>query len=422
MMQHTIRAIRNVAAALVLASPGVSAAQDAAPATVIRAARLFDGRGTVIKNGVIIVQSGRITGVGIAPPATAAVYDLGDVTVMPGMIDVHSHPSWYFNAAGRLHQNDDGEGPAQGAFAAAANAYRTLMAGFTTIQSVGSPEDKDLRAAIASGAIPGPRILTSLGSLNERAGTPEQTREVVRKFAEQGADVIKIFASGSIRTGGQQTMTVEQLEAACGEAKARGLRSIVHAHSAESVRAATMAGCTQIEHGIFVTDNEVRLMAEKGTYFDPQCGLVFRNYLDNRPKYEGIGNYNEAGFKAMHDAIPMAVAAMNKALHTPKLRVTMGTDAVAGAHGREAEDLVCRVRDAGSTPMDAMIAVTSLNAQSLALGDKIGTIAAGLEADIIAVDGDPTTDIEALKRVVFVMRGGKVYKNNPVVRPPKKKP
>src|SRR5262249_14996920 len=144
--------------------------------------------------------------------------------------------------------------------------------------------------------------------------TPEQLREVVRTRKQQGADFIKVFASASIREGGTPTMTDEQLQAICGEAKAVGLRVMVHAHSAESVRAATLAGCTQIEHGVFVTEESLKLMAERGTYFDPQCCLVFRNYLDNRAKYQGIGNYNDAGFAAMERALPLALRAFQKAL------------------------------------------------------------------------------------------------------------
>ena len=207
-------------------------------------------------------------------------------------------------------------------------------------------------------------------------------------------------------------MTDEQILAACGEAKAQRLRAIVHAHSAESVRAVVNAGCDQIEHGIFVTQSELDLMAQHGTVFDPQCSLVFRNYLDNRAKYDGIGNYNEAGFAAMEKAIPLAADAIRKAVRTPKLKLIYGTDAVAGAHGRNAEDLVCRVKDAGEPAMHAIVAATSANADALGLGALIGALATGMEADIIALDGDPIADITAVRRVSFVMKSGKVYKDD----------
>jgi imidazolonepropionase-like amidohydrolase len=271
-------------------------------------------------------------------------------------------------------------------------------------------EDADLREWIATQGLPGPRILTSLTPLTH--GTPDQLRAIVRQRREQGADFIKIFASASIRDGGKQSMTDEQLEAACGEAKAEGLRTLVHAHSAESVRASVNAGCTEIEHGIFVTQAELDLMARKHVYFDPQCSLVFRNYLDNRAKYDGIGNYNAEGFAAMERAIPLAAEDIRKALATSGLKILYGTDAVAGAHGHNAEDLVCRVQKAGEAPMHAIISATSLNAESLHLGDRIGSIAPGMDADIIATDGDPTTDITAVRRVSFVMKGGRVFRND----------
>jgi imidazolonepropionase-like amidohydrolase len=235
-------------------------------------------------------------------------------------------------------------------------------------------------------------------------------RDIVRRRKAEGADFIKIFASQSIRDGGAPTLSQEQLNAICGEAKSQGLRTLVHAHSAESMRSAALAGCTQIEHGVFATDEVLRLMAERGVYFDPQCGLVFRNYLDNRAKYEGIGNYNEAGFAAMEKAIPLAVAAFKRARAIPGLKIVWGTDAVAGAHGRNVEDLICRVQDGGQPPMEAIISATSLGAQALGMGNQIGTIAPGFQADLIAVDGDPSTDITALRRVVFVMKGGRVYR------------
>jgi imidazolonepropionase-like amidohydrolase len=153
-------------------------------------------------------------------------------------------------------------------------------------------------------------------------------------------------------------------------------------------------------------------MADKGVYFDPQICLVFRNYLDNRAKYEGIGNYNEAGFAAMEKAIPMSTDMFKKAIKTPGLKVIFGTDAVAGAHGRNAEELVCRVQAGGQSPIDAITSATSLGATALRMSDQIGSIAPGLQADLVAVDGDATKDITTLRHVMFVMKGGKVYRND----------
>jgi len=328
------------------------------------------------------------------------------------LIDAHSHLTWYLNRQGRYHsRGTDNDTPVESMLSTVGNAYATLMAGFTTIQSPGSPEDKDLREWIAMGQIPGPRVLTSLNPFSSTRPSPDTLRAMVRQRKAEGADVIKIFASASIRDGGKQTLSDEQLKALCGEAKAQGIRTMVHAHSIESIKASVNAGCDQIEHGVFADEETLKMMADHHVYFDPQVCLVFRNYLDNRAKYEGIGNYNEEGFAAMERALPMAAAMYRKAIHTPGLKVIFGTDAVAGAHGRNAEELVCRVKDGGQTPMDAITSATSLTAESMHLQDQIGTIAPGMQADIIAVKGDPTKDITLLRNVEFVMKGGKVYKN-----------
>ncbi|HMJ60052.1 MAG TPA: amidohydrolase family protein [Gemmatimonadales bacterium] len=404
--------MKRVLAALSLAAAPL-AAQDSAR-VVLRAAVVVDGRGGVQRNVDILIEGSRIARIAARGPVPsgARIVDLGDRTVLPGLIDAHTHPVWYFNRQNRLHTASDGDTPAQSTLAAAANAYATLMAGFTTIQSVGSRNDPELRDVIASQGLPGPRILTSLDPLTDPRLTPDSLRALVRQRKAQGADVIKLFASASIREGGQQTMSDSQLVAVCGEAKALGLRTLVHAHSAAAVRASTLAGCTQVEHGIFVTQEVLSLMATRGTYFDPQCALVFRNYLDNRARYEGLGNYTDSGFAAMERALPLAAADLRMALATPGLKVVYGTDAVAGADGHNADDLICRVQQAGEAPMHAIIAATSLNAEALGLGDRIGTLAPGFEADVIAVDGDPLRDITALRRVSFVMKGGRVVRND----------
>ena len=383
------------------------AAQD--NSVVIRAGRLIDGRGGTTTGTMITVTGGKISAVGRGKrPAT---YDLSRYTVLPGLIDGHDHFGWHFNKNDRFHTSADGETVADEILAAAGNAYTTLLAGWTTIASPGSNADAPTRDAIARGVIPGPRILTSLDPLSSDRLTPDSIRAIIRQRKAAGADFIKIFASASIRDGGKQTWSDEQLAAGCGEAKTLGLRTMVHAHSAEAMRAATNAGCTQIEHGVFATQDVLDLMAQRGTYFDPQCGLVFHNYLDNRVKYDGIGNYNAVGFASMEKALPMAANVVRMAARTKGLKLVFGTDAVAGAHGRNAEEFTCRVRDGGQGAMAAIISATSLNAESIGLANEIGTIAPGFQADIIAVDGDPTKDITALGRVVFVMKGGRVYKN-----------
>ena len=394
------------------------AQQPAAPppsatSITIRAGRVYDGKGNVARDVVLQIDNGKITRVGRA--SGKVTYDLSDATLMPGWIDTHVHIGWHFGKDGRF--DNSGETPAQQALYGAENAYATLRGGFTTVQSLGAPSDVDLREAIARGVLPGPRILTSVRQINERTGganrelaTPDQLREVVRRSKADGADVVKLFASASIRDGGKQTMSDAQLEAACGEAKAQGLRTIVHAHSAESMKAAVLAGCTQVEHGTFATDEVLALMAERGTYFDPNVGLVLQNYIENKGKFMGIGNYNEEGFAYMEKAIPTVIEMFKRALKVPKLKIVFGTDAVAGAHGRNVEETIVRVRDGGQKPMDAIVAMTSLAAESLRMQDRIGAIVPGLDADLVAVDGDPIADITVLRRVRFVMKGGRVYR------------
>jgi imidazolonepropionase-like amidohydrolase len=375
----------------------------------IHAATMIDGRGHELRDVLVTVRDGRIQRVETNAGARArgATYELGTATMLPGMIDAHVHPGWYINSKGILHNGRDGDTPVQSALARAGNLYATLMAGFTTVQSVGGVEDLELRDAVNHWQIPGPRILTSLRPINSPRLTPDSLRGVVRALKAQGADLIKIFASADLQSGGQQSLSDEQLAAICGEAKAQGLRTVVHAISAGSVRASTLAGCTEIEHGIFATDAELQLMAEHGTLFDPQVCLVFQNYLDHRDVY-GRSGYTDAALKSLGDAMPTAAAMFKRALSTPGLQLIFGTDAVALAHGRNAEELFCRVR-AGQKPMDAITTATSRTAKALGLGDHTGAIAAGMDADIIAVRGDPSKDITALRNVVFVMRSGKVF-------------
>jgi imidazolonepropionase-like amidohydrolase len=401
-----MRAMRLHAAlfALFLAAPALVAQ---APIVRVHAATVLDGTGRTLRNATVVVQGSKITAVETGTPANVT-YHLGQVTLLPGMVDVHAHIGWHLDRDGRYAARPGT--PAEEILYAAENAYVTLLAGFTTIQSPGAANDVELRDAVARGVLPGPRILTSIRQLNERSGTPDEIRQKVRQLKADGADVVKIFASASIRDGGKQTMTDEQLKAACAEAKSIGIRTMVHAHSPESAKATVNAGCDQVEHGVLLDQETLTLMAAKGVYFDPNIGVVLQNYLANKSKFLGIGNYNEEGFAYMEKGLALNAAMIKKAVATPNLKLVLGTDAVAGAHGRNADEIVERVRLGNQKPMDAIISATSMAAQSLGLGKTIGTLAPGYEADLVAVEGDPLTDITAVTRVAFVMKGGKVYK------------
>jgi imidazolonepropionase-like amidohydrolase len=385
-----------------------AASAGAQSVVTVRAGKIIDGRGAVRTNAVITIRGSRIEKIAPYAAGTRVTYDLSKYTLLPGFVDTHVHIDSHFGADGRAENR--GETPAQRLHGAADNAYATVAAGFTTVQSMGAPVDADLRKLIESGDAFGPRIITSLGSFSDTGKSPEQVREWVRAQVAKGADLIKIFASKSIREGGGQTLSDAQIQAACSEAKALGKRSWVHAHAASAVRAAALAGCWAVTHGSQVTDAELVLMKERGTYFEPNIGLVTQNYIENKPRYLGIGNYDEAGFKFMEDGIPMKLEMFRRAMKVPGLKLLAGTDATAGAHGQNAREVIYRVKVAGLAPMEAIAEITSRAAESLQLQDKVGAIAAGLEADIVAVEGDPLKDIEALRRVAFVMKGGAVVK------------
>lgn len=370
----------------------------------LQADTVLDGRGNVLRGVRVIVQDGRIKAV--APGAGPAAYDLRGLTVMPGWIDTHVHIMNHFGRSGRA--STPGETPVEAMLYAAENAWVTLMAGFTTVQSIGARGDKDLRDAIARGRLPGPRILTSLEWIT--GGTPDEIRAAVRARQADGADLTKIFASRSSREGGGRTLDDAQLQAGCDETRRLGMRSVVHAHSTDSIDAAIRAGCDAVTHGTGSTEATMKMMVERGMFLEPQF-LVTHNYLEHKARFLGFGNYTEEGFAFMEKNLPIKTAMIRRAVRVPGLKVVFGTDAVAGAHGRNAEEFIYRVRDAGQPSMDAIVSATSRAAEALRLQDRIGAIVPGLDADIIAVDGDPLTDITAVRRVVFVMKGGVVYKN-----------
>jgi imidazolonepropionase-like amidohydrolase len=403
------RSLRHATLALALsAAPTVLVAQ---AHIVIRAARLLDGVGGVRENVAIVVDGSKITRITSGDDTSTGpiTYDLHQLTLLPGLIDTHVHIDSHFGRDGRMPS--EMESQLDRVVAAGQNSEVTLRAGFTTVQSIGAPPDVELRYGIGHGDFLGPRLLTSVSQLTDTRLTPDQIRAWVRTMVARGADVIKIFASKSIREGGAQTLSDAQIRAACEEARVAGKRTWVHAHSASAARAAVAAGCTTIAHGSQLTDREFTLMAQHGTYFEPNIGLVSQNYLENKQRYLGSGNYTADGFKATEDGIPLKLAMFKRALTHKDLKIIMGTDATAGAHGQNAREIIYRVQVAGQPAMDAIVAATSLNAEALGMGDRIGRVAPGFEADLIAVDGDPVTDITALQRVAFVMKGGRVYRN-----------
>lgn len=374
---------------------------------VIRAGTLIDGKGGVTKNQEIVIDDGRITSVGSAK--SKPTIDLSRDTVMPGWIDTHVHLNWHFD---ENHKNSTGGPIGDQERYTAANAKATLEGGFTTVQTVGAVVDAAVRDHVNKGMIPGPSILTSLRQIQGGRGNPptpftlDVLRELVQRTKTEGGNVIKLFATTGLGAGGGQSMTDEQIQAVCGEAKSVGLRAVVHAIGDSGAKASVLAGCTSIEHGTFVQDATLDLMVQHGTYFDPNL-LVLHNYIEDPASF----NFNDRTIDTLKKGLAPTEDVIRRA-RAKGVKIVFGTDAVSGAHGRNAEEFIYRVRDAGEKPMDAIVSATSMSAQSLGLGDKIGTVAAGFNADLVAVAGDPLKDITAVRRVMFVMKDGKVFVQN----------
>jgi imidazolonepropionase-like amidohydrolase len=395
----------RITAFIILA--GFAAAQDRP--IVIRAGTILDGKGRSLHNSEIVVDGGKIQKVG--PESTKASYDLRGLTILPGLIDTHVHIAWHFGPDGRYQPRDASPASAMGY--GLENAYVTLMGGVTTVQSVGSPIDVEIRDAINRGTFPGARVLTSIRGISNARLSIEELRAAVRKNKADGADLVKMFAwTGTLQhDGGSQTLSNEQIAAVCDEAKKVRLRTLVHVYGDQASRVVSESGCTSVEHGFFASDETLRVLVARGTYYDPHTGVVIQNYLNNWPKFFGIGSYTLEEKEAMEHTIPAILATFKRALKIPGLKIVFGTDAVAGAHGHNIEELIYRVQQGGQDPQAAIISATSLAAESLNVADRIGSIAPGMGADLIAIDGDPLKNITALRRVMFVMKDGKVYKN-----------
>jgi len=370
--------------------------------------RALDGRGGVLSNARIAVVDGRITSLSAETTRGANVIDLRGYTVLPGWIDTHVHLDSHFDKTGRIAPRS--EPPAEATLAMANNAWLTLMAGFTTVQSVGANSEGPLRDMIRDRGFPGPRVLTSLNPIQgDSTISIDSLRAMVRRRKEQGADLIKIFASKSQRVGAGPTFTDEQLRALCGEASAVGLRSMVHAYRSQA-GAAARAGCREIEHVTYGAQADIDAAVKAGAFISPQVGLVVQNYLENRARYVVPGGLTDEGMNIMERDLPRDFEICTLAVHTPNAKVVFSTDATAGAHGRNADEFIGRVQHCGQTPMSALVSANSIAADAIGLGDRIGSLKVGYDADVIAVDGDPSKDISTVKRVVFVMRGGVIYK------------
>ena len=371
---------------------------------VLKTKLAIDGRGNVIRDAVIVVHDGKIASVqpnGRVPAGSREV-DLSQFTVMPGMIDMHVHIAAHFDESSR-------ERPSIAAFWAADNARKYLESGFTTLRSLGASNlvDIDIRNAINNGLIPGPRLFVSGEPLSESAikvtDGEAPMREYVRKQVAAKVDVIKIFGSLSSRAGGGPTYTLEQMKAAVDEAHKAGKPVAVHAHAAEAVRRAILAGADTIEHGALMDDATIDLMVQKQVVYVPNLYLA-EYYLANGEKF----HFNEEQLRYTRDFMKPRAEAFAKAVRKGA-RIVFGTDAAAGMPGHTAPEFERRVA-LGMSTKQAITHVTSTPAGVLGMGDKIGDLKPGMLADIIAVEGNPLDDIKALGRVAFVMKDGVIHR------------
>lgn len=404
---------------------------------VLKAARLIDGTGTApITNAIVVVTDNTITTVGaagsVSVPANARMLDLGDVTLMPGFIDAHTH------LIGRVLGDPAGDNAlvrdfqSFGAILSVGNARSTLMGGFTTVRNVGANQFDDiaLRKAIDEGWTPGPRMITAGHSIGIRGGHcdengfrpgmfdpgieegiadgPDQVRAAVRFQIKYGADVIKTCATGGVLSEGTQVgatqYTFEELKALVDEAKKLERKVAAHAHGTEGIKIATRAGVSSIEHGSFLDEEGARLMREHGTYL--VATLMAAEGVERAAKTGVLKGLRAekalAAAAAVRNAIKLAVA--------NNVPLALGTDAGVVPHGTNTREFVLLVQWGGVSNMGAIVAGTANGAKLLGWEKKVGTLTAGKWADIVAVSGDPSKDIQDIEKVMFVMKNGVIYR------------
>jgi imidazolonepropionase-like amidohydrolase len=412
---------RFLAVALVAAP---LAAQPAPTATVIRAARMFDAQaGRITSPAVVVVQGDRIVGLGAAAaPRDARVVDLGDVTLLPGFVDLHTHLSLEISAAS--FSAPVSLTIADLAFNATANARKTAAAGFTTVRDFGGDVTVALGRAVDRGTVVGPHVVPSRESLGITGGHcdvtgfapgileqgpkdgvadgPWEVVQAVRYQIKHGAQVIKTCATAGVLSlegpVGAQQYSFEELKAMVDEAARHGVRVAAHAHGTEGIKAAVKAGVATIEHGSMLDDEAIALMKEHGTWLVPTSYLVDRINLAVLPPLIR---------RKAETILPLARESLRKAIASG-VKVAFGTDAGVYPHGENAKEFAVYVK-MGMTPTNALKAATINAADALGMSDR-GVIATGKLADLVAVPGDPTADITATERPTWVMVGGRVVK------------
>ena len=433
----TVRRVRTALLVVAGLVADATAAAQAQPATVVvlRAARLIDGTGAApLAPAMVRIENDRIVAVArsLDVPRGAQLIDLGTATLLPGLIDLHTH----LTGDERVHWEDAlvKTTPAHDALWGARNARLTLMAGFTTCRDMGPTwpyVDVALRQSIEEGLVPGPRLIVAGNYVSSTGGAgdarqfspyvdvplvrnladgPDEVTKAVRTNLKYGADFIKILATGAVLSKGispgAQQYSDAEIQAAVTEARRWGRNVAAHAHGADGIKAAIRAGVRTVDHGSYLDDEAIALLkaSNRATFYVP---TLYTSAAIDRPdspvpeseriRSRQVSAIKDAGFRrALAAGIPIG----------------FGTDAMVIPHGQNAREFGERVR-LGESPMAAIVAATSLNAEILGMQDRLGTIAPGKLADLIAVPRDPLADVSALEHVHFVMKGGVVHRHDP---------